>query len=72
MPHISIPPHRPTLGVQCQYLGEYGQCYWCCETCNLNNHDCPACGDPLDHHGHDLSEPFELHACLQDARSSNA
>ena len=46
----SIPQHRPHPSVKCEYLAA-GNCYWCCETCNTDDHRCLGCGEPLDHNG---------------------
>lgn len=43
-----IPEHRPGP-TECPYLTA-GHCYWCCDTCNLDNHRCHFCGEDLDHH----------------------
>lgn len=41
-----IPEHAPSE--DCEYLKD-GSCYYCCETCNYDNHRCHFCGDDLDH-----------------------
>lgn len=41
-----IPEHG--FNKDCEYL-KAGHCFYCCQTCNYNNHRCAACGDDLDH-----------------------
>lgn len=67
---FTIPPHSPEslryYGKECEHLAA-GLCYWCCQTCNLDDHRCGGCGRPLDHNGMEFSfSPPEKrkHVCL--------
>ena len=60
MPFISIPEHFPVTPPEtCEYL-KAGNCYWCCWSCNVNQHTCPGCGEDLDHLGRESNgKPHE-------------
>lgn len=32
----------------CDHFADQG-CMWCCQKCNSNSHNCPGCGDDLEH-----------------------
>jgi hypothetical protein len=48
----TIPKHK--FNKDCEFLKKDG-CYWCCERCNYDKHQCPGCGDELKHNGLELS-----------------
>lgn len=56
----SIPEHQPNPE-ECKYLTSEGMCYWCCETCNVDRHQCHECGDNLNHFDQNLDHTE--HAC---------
>lgn len=61
----SIPEHYqpdPLIAV-CPYLVA-GFCYWCCQTCNTDRHQCSGCGDDLDHNGRE-SNGQEHRGCTE-------
>lgn len=41
----------------------YGACYECCDRCNVDEHRCQGCGEPLAHNGVEPSGLAHLQPC---------
>lgn len=52
------------IGVVCKNKEKYDFCYWCCPTCNYDDHRCHFCGDPLTHSGKQTDG--ENHPCYSE------
>lgn len=48
---VAVPEHERRRGdEQCGYLLA-GKCYWCCDRCSYDTHQCGGCGENVDHNG---------------------
>lgn len=57
-----IPEHLPNPR-ECKHLNEEGFCYYCCETCNWDNHVCNFCGEYVNHFDQNLDH--SPHPCYE-------
>lgn len=49
MPDTKIHPHEPSK--DCKFRKTDDGCYWCCSSCNYDDHTCGGCGDNVSHLG---------------------
>lgn len=57
----SLPTDDCTEGLHTRYRGG---CYHCCDRCNVDEHVCHGCGQPLKHDGSESRQPAGTkHVC---------